>query len=219
MSSWNDKPIDPEPSRRRRSFKPAPASAPTTLQEISRRYYACAVQLAKVMGLPLTEAFLREHRESISCCFIESGRAGVRLPAGAVLPPLAPPAAASVPGATVHPSAPTPAVDVAPSNGAAAPEPPADPGAGEILCSGMPPDPEAEAPKLSLDQARQLKQLAGLAFGYPEGEQRLRADLGFEPGESLRLRHLCKHVTPVQARPLLEAYAAVIRAQGNGHGP
>jgi len=57
--------------------------------EITRRYYACAVALAKAMGLPLSETFLREHRESISCCFIEAGRAGVRLPAAVHLPPLA----------------------------------------------------------------------------------------------------------------------------------
>jgi hypothetical protein len=41
------------------------------------------------MGLPLTETFMREHRESISCCFIEAGRAGVRLPSAVHLPPLA----------------------------------------------------------------------------------------------------------------------------------
>jgi hypothetical protein len=64
------------------------------------------------MGVPMTETFLREHRESISCCFIEAGRAGVRLPPAVVLPSLtAPPV-----------------------------EAPAE--AGEILCSGMPPAPE-----------------------------------------------------------------------------
>jgi hypothetical protein len=46
-----------------------------------------------------------------------------------------------------------------------------------------------------------------------EGEQRLRADLGFEPGEKLTLRHLCAHVTLAQAQPLLEAYAATLWAQ------
>jgi hypothetical protein len=71
------------------SRPPDAPRAPTTLQEICRRYYACAVTLAKVMGLPLSERFLREHRESISCCFIESGRAGVQVPAGVTLPPLA----------------------------------------------------------------------------------------------------------------------------------
>jgi hypothetical protein len=65
-----------------------PTAEPTTLQEITRRYYACAVQLAKAMGLPLTEQFIRDHRESISSCFIESGRAGVRLPAAVALPSL-----------------------------------------------------------------------------------------------------------------------------------
>jgi hypothetical protein len=41
------------------------------------------------MGLPLSEDFLRQHRESISTCFIESSRAGVRLPPAVPLPPLA----------------------------------------------------------------------------------------------------------------------------------
>jgi hypothetical protein len=89
---------------------------------------------------------------------------------------------------------------------------------GEIMCTGLYPDPEVpQATKLTTDQARQLKQLAQTAFGFREGERRLRADLGFEPDESLTLRHLCAHVSPVRAQPLLEAYAAVIRAQGNGH--
>jgi hypothetical protein len=61
---------------------------PETIPGITRRYYACAVALAKVMGVPLTETFVREHRESISCCFIESGRIGLRLPRGVTLPPL-----------------------------------------------------------------------------------------------------------------------------------
>jgi hypothetical protein len=65
-----------------------PIAEPTTLHEITRRYYACAVQLAKTMGLPLTETFITQHREPISCCFIESGKAGVRLPAAVHLPSL-----------------------------------------------------------------------------------------------------------------------------------
>jgi hypothetical protein len=73
--------------------RPEAPSAPTTLTEITRRYYACAVALAKAMGLPLSETFMREHRESISCCFIEAGRVGVRLPPGVQLPPLAAPPA------------------------------------------------------------------------------------------------------------------------------
>jgi hypothetical protein len=40
------------------------------------------------MGLPMSEVFMREHRESISCCFIEAGRAGVRLQPAVTLPPL-----------------------------------------------------------------------------------------------------------------------------------
>jgi hypothetical protein len=76
--------------------RPDAPSAPTTLTEIARRYYACAIALAKAMGLPMSETFVREHRESISCCFIEAGRAGVRLPPAVQLPPLtAPPAAAT----------------------------------------------------------------------------------------------------------------------------
>jgi hypothetical protein len=72
-----------------KSWKPARGlDAPSSIHEITRRYVACAVALAKALGVPLTEAFLRDHRESISCCFIESGRAGVRLPASVQLPPL-----------------------------------------------------------------------------------------------------------------------------------
>jgi hypothetical protein len=56
--------------------RPEAPSAPTSLHEITRRYYACAVALAKAFGVPCTETFIKEHRESISCCYIESGRAG-----------------------------------------------------------------------------------------------------------------------------------------------
>jgi hypothetical protein len=65
-----------------------PAAEPTTLHEICRRYVATATTLAKVLGVPLTEAFIQEHHQAIACCFIESGRAGVRLPASVALPPL-----------------------------------------------------------------------------------------------------------------------------------
>jgi hypothetical protein len=85
----------------------APGFAPTTITEITRRYYACAVALARAMGVPMTETFLRQHRESISCCFIEAGRAGVRIPPAVPLPPLTGPPAASVngdpPHRTIHP--------------------------------------------------------------------------------------------------------------------
>lgn len=91
----------------------APAFTPTTITEITRRYHACALALAKTLGVPLSEAFLQAHRESISCCFIEAGRAGVRLPASVPLPPLL--------GATGTEAVPSAADDEAPKNGAAAP--------------------------------------------------------------------------------------------------
>jgi hypothetical protein len=75
--------------------RPDAPSAPTTLHEITRRYYATALALARAMELPPTETFMREHRESISCCFIEAGRAGVRLPPAVQLPPLTAPSAPS----------------------------------------------------------------------------------------------------------------------------
>lgn len=44
--------------------------------------------------------------------------------------------------------------------------------------------------RMSQDDARTLKQLAQQAFGFAEGERRLKADLGFEPDERTTLRHL-----------------------------
>jgi hypothetical protein len=101
-----------------------PKVEPTSLTEITRRYVATAVALAKAMGLPLTEDFMRQHRESISCCFIEAGRAGVRLP------PL------TAPGQDLTEGDHVAAAPVATFNG--------QPEAGEIMCSGMPPAPERE---------------------------------------------------------------------------
>jgi hypothetical protein len=72
-----------------REGKSRPAPEPTTIHEICRRYVATATTLAKVMGVPLTEAFMQEHHQAIACCFIESGRAGVRLRASVTLPPVA----------------------------------------------------------------------------------------------------------------------------------
>jgi hypothetical protein len=91
----------------------APSFAPPTITEITRRYYACALALAKAMGLPLSAAFVKEHRESISCCFIEAGRAGVRLPATVTLPPLSTPATPEPAPAPVEVKAPaeTPALN------------------------------------------------------------------------------------------------------------
>jgi len=54
---------------------------------------------------------------------------------------------------------------------------------------------ETSAQRLTQDQARELKQVAQTAFGYPEGERRLRHDLGFEVDEKLTLRHLAAHVS------------------------
>jgi hypothetical protein len=78
---WNAYP--PRPASR------PPRQAPETITAIARRYYSCAVALSTVMGLPLTERFLQEHHAAIACTFIESGRAGVRLPGSVSLPPLA----------------------------------------------------------------------------------------------------------------------------------
>jgi hypothetical protein len=70
--------------------------------------------------------------------------------------------------------------------------------------------PEATT-RLTSDQARDLKKLAQTAFGYAEGERRLRHDLGFEPDERLTLRHLCAHVTVEQYQTLMDGYAQVLR--------
>jgi hypothetical protein len=72
---------------------------------------------------------------------------------------------------------------------------------------------EASAERISKDEARTLKQLAQHAFGYREGERRLRADLGFEPDESLTLRHLAAHVTVAQYETLLATYQAQRQAE------
>ena len=135
--------MDRPRSPRRRTEAP---SAPTSLHEITRRYYACAVALAKAMGLPLTETFLREHRESISCCFIEAGRACVRLDPAVPLPPLT---LAHEPLITVMSSDGQPVEPGSPlksdlsANGDTPPVPPDPPEAGEIIC-GMPAGPALE---------------------------------------------------------------------------
>jgi hypothetical protein len=115
--------------------------APTTITELARRYHSCTVALAKSLGLPMTEAFLRDHRESVSSIFIASDRAGVRLPSGIQLPPLtAPPV-----------------------------EAPAE--AGEIMCSGRPLAPEepptnGDTPPLSV-----ITTVAELPTRIPAGLQ------------------------------------------------
>jgi hypothetical protein len=80
---------------------------------------------------------------------------------------------------------------------------------GDLICT-MTPDP-TPPPRLTADQARDLKKLAQTAFGYQEGERRLRADLGFEPDERLSLRHLTAHVTVDQYQTLMDAYSQVVR--------
>jgi hypothetical protein len=56
-----------------------------------------------------------------------------------------------------------------------------------------------------------LKRLAQTAFGYAVGEQRLRADLGFEVDEKLTLRHLAAYVTVEQYQTLMDGYTAILR--------
>jgi hypothetical protein len=68
-----------------------------------------------------------------------------------------------------------------------------------------------EASRLTADQARDLKKLAQTAFGFAEGEHRLRADLGFEPDEKLTLRHLAAHVTVAQYQTLMDGYQASLQ--------
>jgi hypothetical protein len=91
-------------------------------------------------------------------------------------------------------------------------EPTGGPEAGDIHCTGMPPDPHPpKATRLTHDQARKLNKLAHAAFGYVEGSRKLRQDLGFEPEESLTLRHLAAHVSVVQAQTLMDGYAAILQ--------
>jgi len=89
-------------------------------------------------------------------------------------------------------------------------EPNGDP-TGEIHGTGMPSAPETT--RVTRDQARDLKRLAQTAFGYREGEERLRQDLGFEPEESLTLRHLAAHVTVEQYATVMDGYAQVLRQE------
>jgi hypothetical protein len=72
---------------------------------------------------------------------------------------------------------------------------------------------DSEAPRISHDQARELKQLAQSAFGYREGETKLRADLGFEVDERLTLRHLVAHVTAERYQALRASYEAHLQAE------
>jgi hypothetical protein len=70
-----------------REGKSRQAPPPTSITEVARRYHAAAVALSQTFGLPLEEV-LREHRESVTAIFIESGRCELRLPASVTLPPV-----------------------------------------------------------------------------------------------------------------------------------
>jgi hypothetical protein len=83
----------------------------------------------------------------------------------------------------------------------------------------LPPREGDGAARLTADQARTLKALAQQAFGYTEGERRLRHDLGFEPDERLTLRHLCAHVTADQYQSLTAAYTAILQQAGAADVP
>jgi hypothetical protein len=73
--------------------------------------------------------------------------------------------------------------------------------------------------RISHDQARELKRLAQVAFGYQEGEATLRADLGFEVDERLTLRHLAAHVTAAQYQALRADYEAALQAEVDADVP
>jgi hypothetical protein len=238
--------------------RPEAPSAPTTLTEITRRYYACAVALAKAMGVPLSETFLREHRESISCCFIEAGRAGVRLPPAVQLPPLHMSARDNHLAAADNHLATGDngdAPDFAPPpNGHPAlsqqESPPADPSAngavtenvtavtrpttipteaGELMCSGMPPAPEAPTtgdPALSV-----ITTVAELPTRIPAGLQLPCAEALIADLRPAQLALLCgkvglkalaeKSLEPLHVALLAERarrFARGQRAETNGHG-
>jgi hypothetical protein len=178
-----------------RDWKPRQPPAKTSLTEIARRYHAAAVALAQTLGLSVPEV-LSQHRESVTAIFIESGRCDLRLPAAVKLPPLGAPPERQI-SEPVRPSG--------------------DGQAGNPLAEGIPQGGNgtgrlpAEA-RLSPDQARELKRLAQTAFGYAEGERRLRADVGFEPDEKLTLRHLAAHVSAEQYERLRATYTARLQA-------
>jgi hypothetical protein len=66
--------------------------------------------------------------------------------------------------------------------------------------------------RITRDAARSLKALAQHAFGYAEGERRLRHDLGFEVEEPLTLMRLVKYVSPERYQALVHAYTAQLQA-------
>jgi hypothetical protein len=90
-------------------------------------------------------------------------------------------------------------------------EPISDHEGGDVHHTDVSPDSAGKVTRLSHDQARDLKKLAQTAFGFAEGERRLRHDLGFEPDERLTLRHLVAHVTAERYQTLMDGYAQVLR--------
>jgi hypothetical protein len=118
----------------------APSAPPTTITELARRYHSCAIALAKSLGLPMTEAFLRDHRESVSSIFIASDRAGVRLSSAVQLPPLGGPPADATNGPPVVAQQDRPPVDPStngsvPEHGTGVPSPTTSPTAGGLPTS------------------------------------------------------------------------------------
>jgi hypothetical protein len=69
------------------------------------------------------------------------------------------------------------------------------------------------AERISRDQARELKKLAQMAYGFAAGERRLRQDLGLDEGKPLTLTRLQAHVTAAQYQALMDGYAQVLRQE------
>jgi hypothetical protein len=78
---------------------------------------------------------------------------------------------------------------------------------------------DPEAPRITHDQARHLKQLAQTVYGYRAGEDRLRQDLGFEVDERLTLRHLAAHVSAAQYEVLRADYEAALQVEVDADVP
>ena len=75
----------------------------------------------------------------------------------------------------------------------------------------VPPSPTEGEPRISRDQARELKKLAQSAFGFIAGEQQLREDLGLEADKALTLMRLQAHVNPAHYAALMADYEAAPR--------
>jgi hypothetical protein len=63
------------------SAAPGHGRPPETIAGVARRYHACAVAFAHTLGIPLADA-LQAYHPPITAIFIESCRAGLRVPAG-----------------------------------------------------------------------------------------------------------------------------------------